>query len=295
MVLVDVFQYISSRLFPKEIQVAAFFAKASEHEASRSGHEGFPHVEIIIPTRDRMDLLKPCIDSILSQTSYPNYSILVVDNDSSEEPTLQYLDSLRDIGITVVSYLGAFNFSRICNFAIDGTNAEFVCLLNNDTLVSDGDWLSNLVDHARLPGVGIVGSALTYPDGSIQHVGVQVGYRGVAGHVFSKQTFASIELEPAKLLCNEVDAVTFASALMSKETWAALEGLDETFRVGLNDIDFCLRAKTIGLKTVLCGKSQLIHFESKSRKSMKSPAGASLAALEVLRFTRRHKPFTRDV
>jgi GT2 family glycosyltransferase len=294
-IIFDVFQYISSRLISKEINVETFFAKASEHVDSGTRKSVTPHVEIIIPTRDRVDLLRPCIDSILRLTTYTNYSILVVDNDSSDAPTLQYLASLGQVGITVISHPGPFNFSRICNFAIDSTSAQYVCLLNNDTLVSDGSWLTNLIDHASLPGVGVVGSTLTYPDGSIQHLGVQVGYRGAAGHVFAQRTFESIYLEPTELLCNEVDAVTFACALMTKKTWTALNGLDETFRVGLNDVDFCLRAKNIGLKVMVCGKAQLTHFESKSRKSMKSPVGASVAAIEVLRFMRRHEPYSREV
>jgi GT2 family glycosyltransferase len=240
-----------------------------------------------------VDLLRPCIDSIISKTKYSNFSLLVVDNGSSEESTIHYLNSLRDAGIRVIEDPGSFNYSRICNFAIGSTDADYVCLLNNDTLIIDSDWLLNLLSHAIMPSVGVVGSVLTYPDGTIQHLGVQLGYRGVAGHVFSKQSFQSIFPGRTPIPCNPVEAVTFACALMKKSTWVQLGGLDETFRVGLNDVDFCLRARNFGLENIICGKSHLVHFESKSRKSMRSAIGAGVALIEVLRFMHKHTPFSR--
>jgi len=246
----------------------------------------FPEVTIIIPTRDRIDILRPCLESIQTITSYPNYKVLVLDNDSEQPETLNYLADLASEKIQVLPTPGEFNYSKIINFGVASVKSGLVCLLNNDTLIQTPSWLTDLVSHLREPEVGLVGALLLYPNGLIQHAGIALGYRGLAGHVFSG-TRPGIRV-PATEHCFEVSAVTFACALMRKQLWNSLQGLDEAFKVGLNDVDFGTRAVAAGYKNVVCTCARVIHLESESRKSMKSLSGFGRAVLEVLRYSRSH-------
>jgi len=197
------------------------------------------------------------------------------------------LSELESIGLKVLRYPQKFNYSAICNFAAGQINSEFLCFLNNDTEVIEATWLSNLVDHAIQNEIGVVGSKLIYPDGSIQHMGVALGHTGAAGHAYSRVSFGLESSNSILGSCFDVSAVTFACALVKKSTFERLGGLDESFKVGLNDIDYALRSKNESLKSVVCGKSKLIHRESMSRKSTKSFTGALRAATEVIHFVRK--------
>ena len=289
MLVTAVARYVISRLRNQTPKSINLYSHKVDHERTKEDIDSSAKVSIIIPTRDRLDLLKPCIDSILSKTTFPSFEILVIDNDSKDPLSLDYFHELREQGIQVLPYPFDFNFSAICNFGAQNSNGDFLCFLNNDTEVIAGDWLTSLTAHARDPRVGVVGSQLLYPDGTIQHLGVALGFGGLASHVFSGFEPESPAVRGLTHECFEVSAVTFAAAMVSKANFDRLGELDESFKVGLNDIDFCLRSSDAGLLNVVCSKSVLTHHESKSRKSMRSIQGAYRATLEVIRFLSKHE------
>jgi GT2 family glycosyltransferase len=289
MLVTAVARYVISRLrneTPKSINLNSH---KIDHARSRDDFDSSAKVSIIIPTRDRLDLLKPCIDSILSKTTFPSFEIVVIDNDSQDPLSLDYFRELREQGIQVLPYPFDFNFSAICNFGAQHSNGDYLCFLNNDTEVIAGDWLASLTDHARDPRVGVVGSQLLYPDGTVQHLGVALGFGGLASHVYAGAEPGSADVRGLTDECYETSAVTFAAAMVSKANFERTGTLDESFKVGLNDIDFCLRSRDAGLFNVICSRSVLTHHESKSRKSMRSIQGAYRATLEVVRFLSKHE------
>ena len=285
---IEAIRYLNRRLNRVSVEVQNLHSMKSDHKLIESSPRALPLVSIIIPTRDRLDLLKPCIESILEKTTYTNYEIVVMDNDSKDQEILSYLNQLESTGISVLRFPHPFNYSAICNFGVEASNGAIICLLNNDTEVISPEWLDVMVSHTDLPGRGITGALLTYPDGTIQHIGIALGYQGAAGHVFSGESLKSERLASVAEECFEVNAVTFACAMFSRDTFRKLNGLDESLKVGLNDVDFCLRAKELGLTNIICTSAHLVHHESKSRKSMKSLSGSARATIEVLRFTQRH-------
>lgn len=242
-------------------------------------------VTIIIPTRDRLDLLRPCIESITEKTDFPNYKVVIVDNQSSDPATLSYFSQLDSNIFSIYRYPHSFNFSKMMNEAAENCDSEFVCFLNNDTVVQDEDWLRNLMDHGSREDVGVVGMKLLYPDATIQHVGIALGFNGVAMHAFRGETEAINNLQEPRVptACFEVSAVTFACALTRKSTYFLLNGLDPELRVGFNDVDFGLKVSANQLKSVLCTESHLIHFESKSRKKLSTASGFVQALRETNR------------
>lgn len=290
MLVLEVFRYLKRRADKRPVRLTNVVSMESHHGLRLLE----PSVSIIIPTRDKYELLRACIESIQTKTTYENYEIVVINNASREASTLEYLKLLASTGVTVLDYPHAFNYSKISNFGAASTYAEYLCFLNNDSEVVDPNWLGQLMDHAVQPEVGVVGSKLLFPDGSIQHLGVALGYTGAAGHPLAGDLPDETKVSQYANSCFEVSAVTFACAVTSRETFNHAVGLDAVFKVGLNDIDFALRLRSQGLNNVLCGKSCLIHHESKSRKSMSSLSGGTRAALEVLRFVKLYGPQLRQ-
>ena len=282
MLVLEVFRYLRRRADKRPVRLSNFVSMENHH-GQRSVE---PKVSIIIPTRDKYELLHACIESIQAKTTYGNYEIVVINNDSIEASTIEYLELLRSTGITVLDYPYEFNYSKISNFGADNTDSEYLCFLNNDTEVLAPQWLGLLLDHAVQPDVGVVGSKLLYPDGSIQHLGVALGYTGAAGHPLAGEMPEGTTSMKLTNSCFEVSAVTFACAVTSRKNFKRVIGLDSRFKVGLNDIDFALRIKGNGKRNVVCGQSCLIHHESKSRRSTSSFSGGARAAIEVTRFLR---------
>ncbi len=282
MLLIRVLKYVTSRMQQRGVYLENF-VDVSRHHNKRAYD---PSVTVIIPSRDQYFLLKGCVDSILKNTNYGNYEIFVIDNESKDLDALEYLDELRSQGIRVERYPYAFNFSAICNFAVEQIKSEFVCFLNNDTQVIEPEWLGCLIDHAVDEAVGIVGSKLLFGDNSIQHMGVALGNRGIASHALSGVSEIDGDRYLGDAKCFKVSAVTFACAVVRRSTYMTLRGLDERYKVGLNDVDFCLRAKSFGLDTVLCSSSSLYHFESMTRPKPHEYRGFFRAMFEVIRFLR---------
>lgn len=228
-----------------------------------------PLVSIIIPTRDQFTILKKCIDSLLRKTKYLNYEVIVMDNQTVELSALKYLDNLskRHQNVKVHLYDKPFNYAAINNAAARLAMGELLLLMNNDVEVVDGGWLEHMVRHALRDDVGCVGAKLLFPDRSIQHAGVAIGMHGVADHMFrairpSKRNDPYRQLETVR---NPL-AVTAAVMAVRRELFFELGGLDEKkFKVAFNDVDLCLKAESLGYRTLWIPDACLIHHESKTR------------------------------
>ncbi|AOV17569.1 hypothetical protein BJI67_11305 [Acidihalobacter aeolianus] len=242
--------------------------------------QGAPMVSLIIPTRDHVDVLRACIES-LQKTRYPHYEIIVVDNQSCETETLAYLNALKHEGrARVLRYDRPFNYAALHNWVVPQAQGEFVCLLNNDVEVITPDWLTDLLALAQRDGVGAVGAKLLYPDGSVQHAGVVTGIGGVAGHLHIRFPADSCGYAGRAALVQDFSVVTGACLLVRKVHWSSVDGMTETLSVALNDVDFCLKLREMGLRNVWMPAARLYHHESKSRGSDFDPAKLERFALE---------------
>lgn len=226
-----------------------------------------PLASIIIPTRDGLDLLQTCVESLYAKTNYPAFEIIVVDNGSSKPETLAWLRAMsRRANFRVMAADVPFNWSALNNLAAREAKGEVLVFLNNDTEVIDGDWLQRLAENALRPDVGVCGPLLLYGDRTIQHAGVVIGMGGWADHVFKGEApVHSQNLFVSPVLQRQVLAVTGACMVVARETFDALGGFDETFIVCGSDVELCLRARQRGLSTVYVARSVMIHHESKTR------------------------------
>lgn len=226
-----------------------------------------PLVSLIIPTKDSFELVKSCIDSILTKTNYKNYEIILVDNNSSEQQSLNYFKLLElNPKITVLKYPKPFNYSAINNFAVRHSKGTVVGLINNDVEVITSDWLDYMVGHVVRTDIGCVGAKLLYPDGRIQHAGVVMGYGGGAGHAhkyFPRYHDGYLYRLNAS---SNYSAVTAACLIVEKADYFAVGGLNEKhLTVAFNDVDFCLKVLGLGKRNLYCAEAELFHHESISR------------------------------
>lgn len=227
-----------------------------------------PKVSLVIPTRDRVDLLRTCVESVLATTRYPSFELLVVDNGSTDPEALAYLDALAARPqVRVLRYDRPFNYSAINNWAVTQCDGAIVGLLNNDVEVISPGWLEEMVGHAVRDEVGAVGAMLYYPDDTIQHAGVILGVHGVAAHVYSGRPRGFPGHGGRVRVAQRLSAVTGACLLLRREVFERAGGLDETLEVAFNDIDFCLRLRELGYANVWTPFAELYHHESASRGS----------------------------
>lgn len=227
-----------------------------------------PLVSIIIPTRDRLQLTKAAVDSILAKTDYPNIEIIIVDNGSEEPKTLAWFAQIQcaDSRVRVLRDDRPFNYSALNNAAVAQARGEVIALLNNDVTVINRDWLSEMVSLAMRPGTGCVGAKLYYPDGRIQHAGVVIGMGGVAGHAHLLFPGAHSGYFSRLQLRQTYSAVTAACLVVRRDIYLAVGGLNETdLTVAFNDVDFCLNVRAIGYTNVWTPWAELTHYESASR------------------------------
>lgn len=221
-------------------------------------------VTIVIPTRDKVELLKGCIESIEQKTLYRHYEILIIDNDSREPETLAYFKSIPHRVLNVATPAG-FNFAEINNVAVSHVKTEYFLLLNNDTEVITPEWLGEMMGFARLPGVGAVGAKLLYQNGRIQHAGVIMGTHGLTGHACQPMQNEQAPIEYARVARNYL-GVTAACMLTRKSIFEKMGGLNERdLKIGWNDVDYCLRLHEHGYRVVMNPHAVLYHFESQSR------------------------------
>ncbi|HQR39986.1 MAG TPA: glycosyltransferase family 2 protein [Blastocatellia bacterium] len=222
-----------------------------------------PLVTVIIPTRDRLDLLRNVVDGLENRTDYRNIEIIIVDNGSKEAETLEYLAASPH---RVIRDDGEFNFSRLNNVAAAEARGEYLLLLNNDVEPLDPGWLRAMVEHGQRPSVGIVGAKLIFPSGKIQHAGVVLGIGGVAGHSHKQFPKDAPGYFQALNLLRNYSAVTAACMLVRLSVFNQVGGFDEAnLAVAFNDVDFCLRVRAHGYLVVWTPYATLLHYESESR------------------------------
>ncbi len=227
--------------------------------------QGNPLVSIIIPNKDQADTLEQCLKSI-EKSTYRNYEIIIVENNSTKEETFAYYKRIESDRIKVIYWPDEFNYSAINNFGVKHAKGDYLLLLNNDVEVITEDWLEELVANCQRKDVGIVGAKLYYPDDTIQHAGIVIGIGGVAGAVFvGMPRVYSGYLHKASIQQN-LSAVTAACMIVKRSLYEKLGGLEEKkLKVAFNDVDFCLRARDKGYLVVYNPYVELYHYESKSR------------------------------
>ena len=231
---------------------------------------GNPKISIVIANKDHVEDLERCVSSILDRTSYMNYEIIIVENNSETKEIFEYYDSLKKYAnIKVVKFEGEFNYSAVNNLGVKHAEGDYILLLNNDTQVISVNWIEELLMFAQRNDVGAVGAKLYYGDKTVQHAGVvlQMGAHRTAGHVHCRQGRDSIGYMGKLCYAQNVSAVTAACLLVSKEKYDEVGGLDENFRVALNDVDFCLKLREKGYLNIFTPYSELYHYESISRGS----------------------------
>jgi GT2 family glycosyltransferase len=248
-----------------------------------------PRVAILIPTRNRLDLLSTCVSS-LQKTTYRNYEVVILDNDSDDPATLNFLSTCGHRVLRVSSLGEKFSFAYINNIGAKQVKADYILLLNNDTEVINPRWLSQMMGHARMPQVGAVGAKLLYRDGTIQHNGIVHGYHdGTAGHAFKNMSADDHGYLLYLKVPRECSGVTAACLLTPRDLFLEVEGLDEAaFAVAYNDVDYCYRLIDKGYRCVICPDATLYHDEGKSRGLEDNPA--ELAILRQ-RYSRRVDPY----
>lgn len=231
-----------------------------------------PLVSIIIPNKDHVEDLSRCVESIINLSTYDNYELIIVENNSETAEIRTYYEEIsRHPRVQVVEYKGDFNYSKINNFGVQYAKGEYLLLLNNDTEVITPDWMEELLMYALRKDVGAVGAKLYYPDKTIQHAGIVIGLGAhrTAGHTHYRIPEANVGYMGKLCYAQDVTAVTGACMMVSKALYEELGGLDESFTVALNDVDFCLRVREKGLLNIFTPFAELYHYESKSRGSDK--------------------------
>lgn len=236
---------------------------------------GNPKASIIIPTKDHVDDLRNLISSIFEKTRYPNYEIVILDNNSAEDETLAFFEEIQNSNRNVIVERASykFNWSRLNNQGILASSGDVIVCLNNDMEVISEDWLDRLVEKSLMPGAGVVGGLLLYPDGTIQHAGVVVGLGGWADHVYkgSKPVhYGNPFISP--MVTRDVSAVTGACMAFPRSLVDEIGGFDENFIVCGSDVEFCLRAWRHGFRCIYDPRVRLTHFESKTRDPKNIPA-----------------------
>ena len=230
---------------------------------------GTPLISIVIPNKDHKEDLKRCVTSILEKSTYTNYEIIIVENNSQDGKTFELYEELKETSdkITVVTYEGAFNYSKVNNFGVTFAKGEYILLLNNDTEVITVNWLEEMLMYAQREDVGAVGAKLYYADRTIQHAGVVIGLGAhrTAGHTHYKQSRENLGYMGRLCYTQDVTAVTGACLMVKRSLWDTVGGLDEGFEISLNDVDFCLKLRKKGYLNIFTPFAELYHYESVSR------------------------------
>lgn len=254
--------------------------------------EQLPLVSLIIPTRNGLDLLRTCVQSVLALTTYPHYEILIVDNGSDDPATLDWLADVQgNQRVRVLRDDRPFNYSALNNGAVRHARGELLGLLNNDLEVITPDWLDEMVSHALQPGIGAVGARLWYPDNTLQHGGVIVGLGGVAGHAHVHMARQHAGYFGRTSLLSAFSAVTAACLVIRKSIFEEVGGLNETdLAVAFNDVDFCLRVRELGYTNMLTPYAELYHYESATRGLDDTPEKSARFNREVEYMKQRWEP-----
>ena len=230
---------------------------------------GNPKISIVIPNKDHAQDLKRCVESIIAKSTYSNYEIIIVENNSTTQEIKALYEQLTGAHdfIKVVNYEGRFNYSAVNNLGVKYTTGDYILLLNNDTEVITANWMEELLMYAQREDVGAVGAKLLYPDKTIQHAGVVIGLGAhrTAGHSHYKVPEQNLGYMGRLCYAQNMSAVTGACLLVKKSVYEQVGGLEEAFEISLNDVDFCLKIRELGLLNVWTPFAQLYHHESISR------------------------------
>lgn len=251
-----------------------------------------PLVSVLIPTRDKADLLAKCLSGVLNHTTYDNLEVLIIDNDSVAPETKALFTSLSgDSRVRIIPAPGPFNYSAINNRAVAEARGEILLLLNNDIVVQEPDWLDHMVAQAVRPEVGAVGARLLYADGRVQHGGVILGVGGqppVAGNLYAGASAEDNGYYNHLRLARNLSAVTAACLAMRKSVFEEIGGFDaEHLAVAFNDVDLCLKIREAGYQIIWTPLAELVHLESASRGSDSAPANIDRFAGEVAYMRKR--------
>ena len=250
--------------------------------------QGEPLISILIPNMDHADDLRRCVDSIRNLSTYPNYEIVIIENNSTQEATYDcYRELKADPRIRVVEWDGPFNFSAINNFGFRAAKGDHILLLNNDTEVISPDWLQEMLMYAQRPDVGAVGAKLYYPDHTIQHAGLGIGLLTLAGHYHRHFDGNHPGYMGRLIYAQDLSGVTAACMMIPRRVYEEMKGLDESFEVAFNDVDLCMRIRKAGYLIVFTPFAELWHYESKSRGEDVAPEKRARFVDEVTRFQKR--------
>ena len=248
--------------------------------------QGNPMVSIIIPNKDHTDDLELCLFSMSRKSTYRNYEVLIVENNSEKEETFEYYKKLpeRYPKVRVLTWEKEFNYSAINNFAAEEAQGEYLLFLNNDVEILTPDWIEEMLQNCQQENVAAVGAKLYYPDDTIQHAGVVLGLGGIAGHIMCRASREDPGYFGRMISVQEISAVTAACMMVKKSEFDSVKGFDENFKVAFNDIDLCMKFRAAGKKIVFTPYAELYHYESKSRGLEDTPEKQFRFDKEVKRF-----------
>ncbi|MBQ9134576.1 MAG: glycosyltransferase family 2 protein [Lachnospiraceae bacterium] len=261
-----------------------------------------PLISVLIPNKDHIADLKKCIDSLVEKSTYRNFEIVIIENNSVEEETFAYYGELtgktyapdkaqegmyRDVTVRVVTWKDAFNYSAINNFGAKHAKGEYFLLLNNDTELISPDTLQEMLNYCMREDVGIVGAKLNYEDDTIQHAGVVIGFGGIAGHTFIGSSRYDLGYQGRIVCAQDYSAVTAACLLTDRASFKAVGGLTEELQVAFNDIDYCMKVRALGKLVVYNPYAELYHYESKSRGLEDTPEKVARFNREIAAFQER--------
>lgn len=247
---------------------------------------GEPMISVIIPNKDHIDDLENCLSSIYTKSTYKNFEIIIVENNSELSDTFKYYKEAQNRyrNLRVINWESGFNYSAINNFAVNNSKGEYILLLNNDIEIITPDWMEQMLMFAQRNDVGAVGAKLYYPDDTVQHAGVIVGLGGVAGHSHKNFDHYSAGYMARASIAQNLSACTAACLLIRKDVYNEVGGLDEGYAVAFNDIDLCMKIRKAGYLIVFTPFAEFYHYESKSRGEEDSPEKRARFNSEIFRF-----------
>ena len=226
-----------------------------------------PLVSVLIPNKDHIRDLDLCLRSIYTKTTYPNFEIIIIENNSESEGTFRYYEKIQAEhgNLRVLHWDGPFNYSAINNFGAGYAQGDYLLLLNNDTEVITPDWIQEMLMFCQREDVGAAGAKLYYPDETLQHGGIGMGMLTLAGHLHRGASRKDPGYMRRLQYAQNLSAVTAACMMVRRNVWQELGGLDEAFLVAFNDVDLCMRIREAGYLIVWTPYAELYHYESKSR------------------------------
>lgn len=248
--------------------------------------DGNPLVSVIIPNKDHTDDLDICLKSLYEKSSYKNFEVIIVENNSTEKETFEYYEKIKQRyeNLKVVIWTGIFNYSAINNFGVNYAKGEYILLLNNDVEIINGSCLEEMLMFAQRKDVGAVGAKLYYSDDTVQHAGVILGLGGTAGHAHKHFGRSHSGYMARASIAQNLTACTAACLMMRRDVFDEVGGLDESFEVAFNDVDLCMKIRGKGYLVVFTPYAELYHYESKSRGNDSTPEKLERFRGEIDRF-----------